>query len=176
MKIICAWCKKTLTEDPGPKTELSYGTCPECMGTLLGPSRIILTEFLNTIELPILVVDEHNGIRQTNRAAERMLAKNARQVQGKRFGVVIECTNAEVMGECGLSPYCAGCAFRRCLYDTYLDGKPRHGEYSQHKVRTANGPMVRRFRYSTTKAGNSVVVAIDGVEDLPIESDVGRPS
>jgi hypothetical protein len=91
-------------------------------------------------------------------------------VHGKRIGVVIECTNAEVMGECGISPYCAGCAFRRTIRDTHFDGKPRYGEYSQHKVVTASGPMLRQFKYSTTKAGNHVIVAIDGVHDLPVES------
>ena len=71
MKIICAWCHKTLSENPGPKTEVSYGICPDCMENLLGPSRVILSEFLNSIELPILVTDEHSEIRQANRAAER---------------------------------------------------------------------------------------------------------
>jgi hypothetical protein len=169
MKITCAWCQKTITETPGPKTEVSYGICPDCMGNLLGPSRMILSEFLNSIELPILVTDEHGGIRQANRAAERTLGNGVCQVQGKRFGVVIECTNAEVMGECGMSPYCSGCAFRRSIFDTYRDGKPCYGEYSKHKVVTTTGPTAKQFRYSTTKTGNSVVVAIDGVQDLPIE-------
>jgi nitrogen-specific signal transduction histidine kinase len=140
------------------------------MENLLGPSRLILSEFLNSIEVPVLVMDENKGIRQANRAAERMLAKGAGQMQGKRFGIVIECVHAEVMGECGLSPYCSGCDFRRNVYDTYRDGTPHHGEYSQHKVVTPNGQAARQFKYSTTKAGNSVVVAIDGVKDSPIES------
>ena len=170
MKIICAWCHKTLSENAGPKTEVSYGICPDCMGSMLGPSRVILSEFLNSIELPILVTDEHSGIRQANRAAERTLGNGVCQVQGKRFGVVIECTNAEVTGECGVSAYCSGCAFRRNIIDTYRDGKSRYGEYSKHKVATPTGSRARQFRYSTTKSGDSVVVAIDGIQDLPIES------
>jgi PAS domain-containing protein len=140
------------------------------MEDLLGPSRVILSEFLNSIDVPILVTDEHMGIRQANRAAERALVIGARLVQGKRFGVVIECANAKVAGECGVSPSCAGCAFRRSIHDTHVDGKARYGDYSQHNVATAKGPMARGFRYSTSKVGNSVVVAIYGVEDLPIES------
>jgi PAS domain-containing protein len=169
MKIICAWCNKTLTEDLRPKAEVSHGICRDCMEKMFGPSRVVLTEFLNSIELPVLVTDENKEIRQANRAAERILARDGRQMQGKRFGVVIECANAELAGECGVSPFCAGCAFRRNIYDTHYDGKPRHGEYSQHKVMTAKGPAARRFKYSTTKNGNSVVVAIEGVEDLPLE-------
>jgi PAS domain-containing protein len=170
MKIICAWCQKALTEDRNPKAEVSHGICPDCMENLFGPSRMILSEFLNSIEVPVLVMDENRGIRQANRAAERALVNVGRQVQGKRFGIVIECAHASVMGECGLSPYCSGCAFRRNVYDTYRDGKPRYGEYSQHKVATAKGPAARQFRYSTSKAGESVVVAIEGVKDLPVES------
>jgi PAS domain-containing protein len=146
MKIICAWCQKTLAEDYGPKAEVSHGICPDCMENLFGPSRLILSEFLNSIDVPILVTDEHLGIRQANRAAERLLTKRAGQVEGKRFGIVIECVHAEVMGECGLSPYCSGCAFRRNVYDAYRDGKPRYGEYSQHKVMTPKGQAARQFR------------------------------
>lgn len=131
---------------------------------------MILSEFLNSIEVPILVMDENKGIRQANRAAERALAKVAGQMQGKRFGIVIECVHAEVMGECGLSPYCSGCAFRRNVYDTYRDGTPRHGEYSQHTVATPKGQAARQFKYSMTKTGDSVLVAIEGIKDLPIES------
>jgi PAS domain-containing protein len=170
MKIICAWCQKTFTEDNRPKAEVSHGICPDCMENLFGPSRIILSEFLNSIEVPILVTDENRGIRQANRAAERVLAKGAGQIQGKRFGVVIECVHAEVVGECGLSPYCSGFAFRRSVYDTYRDGTPHYGEYSQHKLVTPKGQAARQFKYSTTKAGDSVLVAIEGIKDLPIES------
>ena len=80
MKITCDWCQKMLSEAPGPKTEVSYGICPECMENLLGPSRVILSEFLNLIDMPILVTDEHMGNRQANRAAERALVTGASKV------------------------------------------------------------------------------------------------
>lgn len=159
-----------LAEDPSRDEAVSYGICPECMEALLGPSRVIMREFLNSIELPVLVTDEQQGIRQANHAAERLLGKPLSRLQAKRIGIAIECIHAGVMGECGESPYCAGCAFRTCIRDTYYDGKPRSGEYSQHKIMTANGLKARRFRYSTAKVGDSVAVAIDGVEDLPVQS------
>ena len=60
------------------------------------------------------------GIRQANRAAERALVTGASMVQGKRFGVVIECANAEVAGECGVSPNCAGL----CVSEKHLRHAP----------------------------------------------------
>jgi hypothetical protein len=33
MRIICAWCKKVIS-DPGNTTEESHGCCPDCVNTL----------------------------------------------------------------------------------------------------------------------------------------------
>lgn len=171
MKTVCAWCKTVMIEDNSPDAAVSHGICPDCMRGMLGDSKLILTEFLNSIEVPILVTDGQRSVQQANHAAERMLGKTVCNMKDSRIGVVIECIHAGIMGECGVSPYCAGCALRRCINDTYDDGRPRYGEYSQHKVVTKDGTKARRFRYSTSKVGDAVAIAIEGVEDLPIESE-----
>jgi hypothetical protein len=70
------------------------------------------------------------------------------------------------MGECGVNARCGGCAFRRTIRDTHSDGKPRYGEYSQHTISAADGTKERRFRFSTSRIGDMVLVAIEGVQDL----------
>jgi PAS domain-containing protein len=138
------------------------------MTGLLGDSKLSLADFLNSIELPVLVTDGAVTVRQVNRTAARILGKAASRLEGSSVGVAIECIHAGIMGECGVSAYCAGCEFRRAIHDTHADGKPRYGEYSQHKLVTANGTKARQFRFSTTKMGDAVVLAIEGIEDLPV--------
>ncbi len=170
MKAVCSWCKRALIEDETPNAAVSHGICTDCLNGLSGNSKFSLAEFLDSIELPVLVTDGGRAIHEVNEAAERILGKSASRLRGSRVGVAIECIHAGIMGECGVSPYCAGCAMRRTIQDTHADGKPRYGEYSQHKLATADGARVVRFRFSTTKMGDLIVLAIEGIEDLPVAS------
>ena len=137
---------------------------------LVGDSGISLADFLNTIEFPVLVTDESAAIRQANGETERVLGKPVRRMEASRIGVAIECFHAGAKGECGGDAFCAGCILRRTINETHADGKPRYGVYSDHEVATADCNKARRFRFSTTKAGNAVLLAIEGIQDLPIAS------
>jgi hypothetical protein len=170
MKTICAWCHKVLIEDEVPEAAVSHGICPDCLNGLVGGSEISLADFLNTIEFPVLVTDESVAVRQANEANERVLGKPVRRLEGSRIGVAIEYYHAGAKGECGGDAFCAGCVLRRTINETDADGKPRYGVYSDHEVATADGKRARRFRFSTTKAGNAVLLAIEGIQDLPIAS------
>jgi hypothetical protein len=174
MKTVCAWCSKILFEDEAGDALLSHGICAECLQELLGPTKLHLTEFLNSIELPILVTDETRAIRQINYAAERALGRVGTEAGGASVGVAIECLHAGVMGECGFNAYCAGCSFRRNISDTYADGKPRYGEYVQHNIQTATGAKARCFRFSTAKLGDMVMVSIEGIQEIPDEPKLGE--
>jgi PAS domain-containing protein len=167
MKTVCAWCSKILVADEAADALVSHGICPECLNRLLGPTKLGLAEFLNSIELPVLVTDETRAIRQVNHAAERTLGKLAGDLDGSNVGMAIECLHAGVMGECGVNAYCAGCAFRRNINDTHADGKPRYGEYAQHNVATATGMKATQFQFSTTKMGDMVLLAIEGLQEFP---------
>jgi len=136
----------------------------------LDNTLVSLTEFLDSIELPVLVMDETRTIRQVNRIAAKTLGKLVVELEGLTLGVAIECLHVGVMGECGVSPYCAGCAFLRNIRDTYFDGQPRYGEYSQHKAVMTDGAKTKQFRFSMTKVGDVVLLMIEEIQELAAAS------
>jgi nitrogen fixation/metabolism regulation signal transduction histidine kinase len=167
MKTVCAWCGKVMIEDEAMYAALSHGICADCLHELLGDSQRGLVDLLNSIEFPVLVTDETRAIRQVNRRAERMLGKPAQQLEGSTVGMAIDCVHAGIMGECGLNDYCAGCVLLRTIGNTHTDGQPRYGEYMQYDVATADGAKARRIKFSTTKMGDAVALAIEEIQDLP---------
>jgi len=55
---------------------VSHGICPDCVKILLDNTLVSLTEFLDSIELPVLVMDETRTIRQVNRIAAKPWANS----------------------------------------------------------------------------------------------------
>jgi PAS domain-containing protein len=171
MKIICAWCNKTLTEYESPKNMVSHGICADCLRGLVGEGTVVnLRDFLDRLEFPVLVTDGSVKIQRANRMAERAFGRLASEMENATVGFAIECLSAQAPGECGRSGNCAGCALRQTIMDTNADGQPRYGIYSENSVLTPNGATPKRFRFSTTQIGNAVILAIEEIEDLPATS------
>jgi len=167
MKTICAWCGKVLVEGDISDGMLSHGICPDCMKGLVPSSEVSLMEFLNEIDFPILVTDGTVAVRQMNRTAERVLGGSIAALSGLSLGAAIECLHAGGPGGCGGSASCAGCVLRKTILETHEDGLPRFGIYSDHEIAFKENARIRRFRFSVTKAGEAVLLALDEVRDLP---------
>ena len=168
MKTICAWCNKVLTEGDTPDGMLSHGICPDCLEELIRTPEISLADFLNSIEFPVLVTDHSLAVQQMNRTAERILGGSVGESGGLKFGSAIECLHAGMPGGCGGNESCEGCVLRKTIKETYEDGQPRYGVYSEHELMPANGARARRFRFSATKAGEAVLLAIEEVREVPL--------
>jgi len=170
MKTICAWCNKVLTDGDTPDGMLSHGICPDCLKELIRSPEVSLADFLNSIEFPIMVMDKSVAIQQMNRTAERILGKSVGKAVGLKFGAAIECIHAGMPDGCGGSESCQGCVLRKTIRETHQDGQPRHGVYSEHELAAMEGARIRRFRFSATKAGEAVLLAIEEVRDFPVAS------
>jgi hypothetical protein len=169
MKTICAWCNKVLIDGDSPAGMLSHGICADCLKQLINSPEVSLLDFLNSIEFPVMVTDKSVAIHLMNRTAERILGDAVVQKEGLTVGGAIECIHAGISGRCGGSEYCEGCVLRRTISETHEDGQPRHGVYSEHELVAVRGGA-KRFRFSVTKAGEAVLLAIEEVRDLPIAS------
>jgi hypothetical protein len=78
---------------------------------------------------------------------------------------VIECRHVGEMGECGASPHCAGCVLRRTIGETGADGQQREGVYADPGWGAGDGASAELFRFSTSKMGDAVVVALEEIKD-----------
>lgn len=165
MKVVCAWCKKVLVEEETSTGIISHGICPGCMGRLVGGRQVNLADFLNTLEFPVLLTNEDAMVLEANQPAARALGKPVDQLKNTLGGVAINCIYSQLPGGCGQTEHCAGCALRKTITDTHADGQPRYGAYSQHDVMGRGGTRSVRFRFSTVKAGEAVMLTIEGVEN-----------
>jgi PAS domain-containing protein len=166
MKIVCAWCQKTLS--PGePGDDVSHGICPDCMAGLLTKPQITLRDLLDRLDIAVIAVDANAAIQLANAAAERVLGWKMSDLQGTLAGNVIECVNAANPEGCGKHVNCAGCAIRGTVTATFADGQPRTGVEAMQWV-LQNGRLTRvQFRISTEMARDVVLLIIEDVRPLP---------
>ena len=139
MKGVCAWCQKVLVEDAVSSGVVSHGICPTCLGRLVGGREISLTDFLGTLEFPVLVTN-HDVVLEANQSAASVLGKPVDQLKQTLGDVAIDCMFSQLLGGCGKTEHCAGCTLRQTITDTYADGQPRCGVYSQHDIMVRGGP------------------------------------
>lgn len=169
MKTVCAWCRKVMIEDETRNAPLTHGVCPDCMKRMLENSEINLKQVLNSIDFPVLVTDASVTILQVNQKAEDLLGISVHQLEMPTVGIAIECRHAGAPEACGDSEQCAGCVLRQTIRDTSADGRPRYGVFSDHEVASKRGTRTKRLHFSTTRMGDAVVVAIEGIGDSAIK-------
>lgn len=175
MKVVCAWCNKTLSSGD-PDGPVSHGVCAACAARLAPSRKLPLEQLLDRLHLPAIAVDANITATCANRAAEKVLGTRGGLIQGRLVGNVIECAYAATPEGCGRTVHCAGCAIRRMATATFEDGKSRSSfEADQNVLR--NGIVVpTRYTISTQKFGDVVLVIIEDIKllatDAPFREEV----
>ena len=164
MKVVCAWCEKVLVEEADPSGVVSHGICRDCLARLIGGREINLPDFLNTLEFPVLLTDRDMVVLEANQLAGTALGKPVDGLKNTLGGVAIDCLASQLLGGCGKTEHRAGCTLRKTITDTYADGQPRYGVYSQHDLMVQGGTRPVRFRFSTVKTGDAVMLSIEAME------------
>lgn len=159
-----------MVEDDSPVAAVAHGICSECVKQLLRLSEVNLSDVLDSIDVPIIVTDAAMTLLLVNQKAKCLLGNSAYQLEMPTVGIAIECRNAGLLGSCGEGEPCAGCILRRAIRDTRVDGRRRYGVYSDLEVAMTPGTEKKRFRFSTTRMGDAIVLAIDGIVNLATES------
>jgi PAS domain-containing protein len=173
MKRVCAWCGAGLAS-AGAVAEaiagapdqanvpVSHGVCPSCYRRLLGESVSDFAEFLETLGAPVLLVDADVSVREANSRALALLGKKRSELSGRRGGEVIECGNSRLPGGCGQQDRCrTGCVIRRSVTHTLATSQAVVRAEAVQEVFTSQGVGEIRFRISTEKAGNLVLLRIE---------------
>lgn len=58
---VCAWCRKEIGRVASSRfgdDEPSHGICPECVSNLTFQTGVGLQEYIESISLPVIVVDD----------------------------------------------------------------------------------------------------------------------
>ncbi len=170
MKIVCAWCKKTLQEELADDPRVSHGICRDCASRVLGASAKEISEFLRMLQIPVLVLDSENQVVDLNGAAEKILGAPLSELKGVTPGLAISCYNAGLPGGCGHSEHCPGCQLRRNLEATHADGQPRFSQITENDIVRDGMSRTVQFRFSTQKVRDVVFLLLEEVTESRIAS------
>jgi hypothetical protein len=164
MKIVCAWCSKemgTVKADVCSEGMTSHGICLDCLENLKAQKATSLQRYIDSLPLPIIVVDSNVRITAVNRTISGMLGKTPDTIVQHLGGEVFECAHARLPGGCGKTIHCSGCAIRRTVTRCFETGKP---QIRIPAYLNPDGPMALTLLITAVKTGDVIVLRVDRTE------------
>lgn len=160
----CAWCDKDLvpSEDIPRQKIVTHGICKECLNKVLCQEVARpLTEYLNYLSVPILLVDSNVEVKHTNLAASKLLGKQISEINGQLGGKVIECKHSREPGGCGKTIHCEACEIRNAVTHTFKTGESKEKIPCYREIITSEGIKKIRLMISTEKENDVVFLRVD---------------
>ncbi|MFC1889223.1 PAS domain-containing protein [Thermodesulfobacteriota bacterium] len=172
MRRVCCRCGKEMgqiSSDVHDEDIISHGFCEPCaeqfMYEELGKP---LHEFLDTLGVPVLVIEPGPRVRTANSQACSLLGKSLSEIQGYKGGEVIECVHARTPDGCGQDIHCKSCTIRNTVLETFETGKSFERILAYPDIHVDEEVKNACLELSTEKVGGMVLLRID---DLRIQSE-----
>ena len=167
MKLVCSRCRKKLGEkEPLKDASVEITMCVECLETLDKQWRgMTVGEYLDTLDAPIMLVNEERRMISCNKKAEKALGKKREVMRGLMAGEFLECHNSVLAEGCGKSIHCSACVIRQSLELTINSGEPVKEVTAYLNTMEHGIPVVRHIKVSTEKEGQYVRLQIHGITD-----------
>ncbi len=162
MKRVCAWCHRPMGETPSGNgnRSITHGICEDCLEKVLAQMGVPLSEFLDALPQPVLLVDESAVVLDTNTAA-RVMGGNGDRRDGRLIGEVFECVNSRKPGGCGRSVHCSGCTIRQTVEHTFHTGESRLRIPATLTVGAEDDPEDVALYVTTEKVGGRVLLRVE---------------
>ena len=164
MKRICAWCKRglgTISSELHAEDIITHGICDECQKKLLGPQKVAWLEFLDSLNMPVVVIDATVHVATANKSARILLQKDLPEIEGILGGVVFECAYSLLPEGCGNTVHCSGCTIRNTVMDTFKTGSSHLKVQVSLTHGTPDNNQEIFFLISTEKVMDAVLLRID---------------
>jgi PAS domain-containing protein len=162
MTRFCLWCLEEWEAPNDERDAVAATTCQDCRAELFQPGEpVVLSEYLNQLEAPILVLDGETRVVTFNDRARALLGKNPPECAGQFGGDVMECAYARLPGGCGHTIHCQACTIRRTVTGTLLSGEPQRDVLAYQDIVTPAGPRQVLYKVSTEKVGHFVLLRIN---------------
>ena len=139
----------------------SNGICPSCMMKLESQEGISLQDFIDTMIVAIIVLDEKGSIQTVNEKARSLFNKELFFFKGQSIGRVFECEYAQLPGGCGETVHCSGCAIRMAVTETFTSGNPVYRMEATLKDVKLGEQYKIHYYISTRKRGDAVLLQIE---------------
>jgi len=124
-----------------------------------------LNTFLDSMGVPVVVVDANVCIRAANGQARAFLQKDFSVIVNYLGGDVFECLNAKLPGGCGHTVHCSGCAIRNTVTETFRTGRSHLKVPAILNRDTPDNCRKVALLISTEKVAGVVMLRIDEVGD-----------
>lgn len=167
MDIVCFYCKNLLRTIESNISGVSHGVCRNCLPKLVKELGQSLSEFLDELSAPILVLREGTRIVAANAAARKLSPEPLEELSGRLCGDVIGCLHSKEPGGCGQTVHCLSCTIRRSVAHTIETGKSCKDIPAYPDIGVMDGDRKVRFLISTEKKGDFVQLRIDRIEEIP---------
>ena len=163
----CGWCAKRLDDLSDSVLEadesqypVSHGICPDCQDNFEFQMGVDLHRFLDSLKVPVVVVNQTGAIQTANETMRSILGKNLSEIEGYQGGNVFECAHARLPEGCGNTIHCSGCTIRRAVMRTFASGVSE--TRTPATLIRSNDGSPNRFELliSTEKVGNKVLLQI----------------
>lgn len=161
----CSWCNEFLdTIEVGVHLEegIIQGICGSCVENFLFQKGVPLRRYLDSLPMPVLVVDADMVVQTMNTAALKLQGRSPEEKGGVlRGGDVFECAQARLPGGCGRTIHCSGCSIRRTVTKTWETGEPQSNVPATLKPVGPDERAEVSMTIATYKAGNQVMLRVD---------------
>jgi hypothetical protein len=162
MKVICAWCLKDLgpVEEsvPSDAESISHGICSDCKDNIVFQQGVSLQRYIDSLPIPLFVVDSNVIITAVNRAACKTLGKKSVEIVQRMGGEVFECQRARLPEGCGKTIHCSGCTIRKTVAQCFTTGEP---QIKVPAYLNPDGPKSSQLSITAIKVGASVLLRIE---------------
>ena len=143
---------------------ITHGICESCRFNLLFQMGVELEVFLDSLKLPVVVVNREGTIVTGNDKARTLFKKELPEIAGYRSGEVFECAYARLPEGCGETVHCSGCTIRRTVFETYGTGRSLLRVPATLYRNTQGDPEKIKLLISTERLADLVLLRIDEME------------
>ena len=167
MKQVCAWCNKelgTIDSHADSGNVITHGICESCKNNALFQLGVDLRVFLNSLEQPVVMVNQNAAVISVNDEASKLLHKELKDIEGYQGGDVFECAYARLPEGCGNTIHCSGCTIRRTVMKTFETGKSFYRVPATLNRENPENPQKFILLISTEKLNDMVLLRIDKME------------
>jgi hypothetical protein len=164
IRVVCCYCKKQVKTKPSEFDAVSHGVCDRCLPLMVRELGQPMSEFLDDLSPPVLVVQDNARVIAANAAARKMLTREQLEICGELAGEVLGCSHAREPGGCGQTVHCKSCAIRQCVAHTMETAEPcRKTAYAD--IGLVSGDKRLRFLIETEKVNSFVRLTIHDVKE-----------
>ena len=172
-KNACAICHEAIPAESSAARPITGNVCSKCVNSFGAPQGVPLRDFLDRLDVPVIVADGDAVVSAANKPLLAMLGKSLGQIAGQRGGDVFECAYAHLPGGCGHTVHCSGCAIRMAVTETFTTGRSLRNVPAYLNRDMPTQFLQLSLAISTEKAWGMVLLRIDHIGPRP---EPGRES